>query len=165
MVPANRRYVIFEMSEVDLIDFSQVLQTSKDTLRLSNDGTKALIKYEPAPAQDEILYEEDDPEIREEVLYEEGDPEITEEVLYEEGDPELVDLNFNVGDVKQRAIRVGDVKQTAIRVGDIKILGRSGDEIPSSVDSLTTKSKGYTHFEILNELRGEEWTAPDIGVS
>ena len=148
MVPANRRYVIFEMSEVDLIDFGQVLQTSKETLRLSNDGTKALIKYEPAPAQEEILYEEGDPEIREEELYEESDPALDENgVMYDSN------------------VSLGDVKQTAIRVGDVKYPGRSGDEIPSSVDSLTTKSQGYTHFEILNELRGEEWVSPDIGIS
>jgi hypothetical protein len=141
MVPANRRYVIFDASEVALINFSEVLQTSPETLRLSVDETKALIKYEPAPAQEEVIYAEGDPEIQDEILYEEGDPALDEnDVMY--------DAN----------VSVGDVKQTAIRVGDVKIKGRTGDEVPASVQALTTKTQGYTHAEILELLRGEEWT-------
>jgi hypothetical protein len=41
----NRKYIIFNMSEVDSIDFSQVMETSKDTLRKSVDNTKAIVKY------------------------------------------------------------------------------------------------------------------------
>jgi hypothetical protein len=33
------------MSEVDKIDFSQVMETSKDTLRKSIDNTKSLVKW------------------------------------------------------------------------------------------------------------------------
>lgn len=42
----NRKFYIFDVSQVDLIDFSQVLETSKDTLRLSMDGTKTFIKFD-----------------------------------------------------------------------------------------------------------------------
>jgi len=38
-------YVIFEMSEVEIIDFSQVAETSQHTLRVSKDGSKSFIKY------------------------------------------------------------------------------------------------------------------------
>jgi len=41
----NRKYMIFNMSEVDNIDFSQVMETSKDTLRKSIDNTKSLVKW------------------------------------------------------------------------------------------------------------------------
>ena len=42
----NRTYVIFSTSERDSIDYSQVLETSRDTLRTSLDGTKTFVKYE-----------------------------------------------------------------------------------------------------------------------
>lgn len=42
----NRKFMIFNLSEIDKIDFSQVLETSKDTLRKSLDNTKTFIKWE-----------------------------------------------------------------------------------------------------------------------
>jgi hypothetical protein len=42
----DRQYVIFDMSEVGTINFSEVMETSVDTLRLSVDGTKSFVKYE-----------------------------------------------------------------------------------------------------------------------
>jgi hypothetical protein len=44
----DRQYVIFDMSEVGTINFSEVMETSADTLRLSVDGTKSFVKYEGA---------------------------------------------------------------------------------------------------------------------
>ena len=41
----NRRWLIIPSTLVDQIDFSQVLQTSKETLRYSVDGTKTFVKY------------------------------------------------------------------------------------------------------------------------
>lgn len=41
-----RTFVIFDVSEVGSIDFTQVLETSSDTLRLSVDGTKTFVKWE-----------------------------------------------------------------------------------------------------------------------
>ena len=49
----NRKYLIIPSSIVDNINFSQVHETSKDTLRYSVDGTKTFVKY------DLITYEED----------------------------------------------------------------------------------------------------------
>ncbi len=47
----NRRFVTFDMSEVNLIDFNQVHETAIDTLRLSVDGLKSFVKYDiPQPA-------------------------------------------------------------------------------------------------------------------
>ena len=42
----NRNYLIFNMSEVDSIDFTNVLETSTETLRLSVDETKSFVKWE-----------------------------------------------------------------------------------------------------------------------
>lgn len=39
-------YVIFNVSEIDEIDFNEVMQTSAETLRKSVDGTKTLVKWE-----------------------------------------------------------------------------------------------------------------------
>ena len=38
-------YVIYEMANVNAIDFSQVYETSLDTLRLSVNGEKTILKY------------------------------------------------------------------------------------------------------------------------
>jgi hypothetical protein len=37
---ANRRFVIFNVTELPLIDFNQVYETSIDTIRKSVDGTQ-----------------------------------------------------------------------------------------------------------------------------
>ena len=39
------KYVIFDMREVWEIDFDEVMETSIDTLRKSNDETKTFVKY------------------------------------------------------------------------------------------------------------------------
>ena len=43
---ANRRFVIFEVTELPLIDFNQVYETSADTVRKSVDETKTFIKWD-----------------------------------------------------------------------------------------------------------------------
>ena len=42
----SRKYLIIPVSEVSKVDFSQVLETSEETLRKSVDGTKTFIKWE-----------------------------------------------------------------------------------------------------------------------
>ncbi len=41
-----RNFMIFNVSELDLIDFTQVLETSEDTVRRSVDETKTFVKWE-----------------------------------------------------------------------------------------------------------------------
>jgi len=38
-------YIIFNISEIDKINFDEVRETSKDTIRLSIDGTKTFVKW------------------------------------------------------------------------------------------------------------------------
>jgi hypothetical protein len=42
----QRQFMIFNVSELPLIDFTQVLETSIDTVRKSIDGTKTFVKWE-----------------------------------------------------------------------------------------------------------------------
>jgi hypothetical protein len=42
----NRKYVIFNVSELSLVDFSQVYETSAETVRKSVDGTKTFVKWD-----------------------------------------------------------------------------------------------------------------------
>jgi hypothetical protein len=77
----NRKFMIFNVSELDQIDFTQVLENSLNTLRKSVDGTKTFVKWE-------------------------------------------------------------------------------SNEIPLSVNSLTTKEGPYTHQEIITLLMTTEWTDP-----
>ena len=53
---ANRRFVIFSVTELPLIDFNQVYETSIDTVRKSVDETETFVKYDlPEPSSVEAL--------------------------------------------------------------------------------------------------------------
>ena len=45
---SDKKYVIITKEEVANIDFSQVIETSVNTLRYNNDGTKTFVKFEGA---------------------------------------------------------------------------------------------------------------------
>jgi hypothetical protein len=42
----NREFMIFNVSELDQIDFTQVLETSAETVRKSVDETKTFVKWD-----------------------------------------------------------------------------------------------------------------------
>lgn len=42
----NRKFVIFSVTELDLVDFSQVLETSAQTVRKSVDENLTFVKYD-----------------------------------------------------------------------------------------------------------------------
>lgn len=42
----TRQFMIFNASEVNQIDFSEVMETSAETLRFSVDGTKTFVKWD-----------------------------------------------------------------------------------------------------------------------
>lgn len=42
----NRKYVIFNVSELGSVNFDEVLETSADTVRKSLDETKTFVKFE-----------------------------------------------------------------------------------------------------------------------
>jgi hypothetical protein len=42
----NKKYLIFDLSEIDKINFSQILTTSVNTMRKSLDGTNGIIKWD-----------------------------------------------------------------------------------------------------------------------
>jgi hypothetical protein len=47
----DRRFVIFNVSELSTIDFDQVFETSADTVRKSVNGTLTFVKYDlPMPS-------------------------------------------------------------------------------------------------------------------
>jgi hypothetical protein len=77
----NRRFVIFDLLEVDSIDFSQVHETSKETLRLSVDGTRSFVKYEiPQPPSISLLTTKSEEYTYTQILEILGGPEWTEEM-------------------------------------------------------------------------------------
>jgi hypothetical protein len=41
----NRKYIIFDVSELIKINFNEVMETSSNTLRVSLDGSKTFVKY------------------------------------------------------------------------------------------------------------------------
>ena len=42
----QKTYAIISVSELDLIDFSEIDETSKDTIRINNEQTQFVIKWE-----------------------------------------------------------------------------------------------------------------------
>ena len=48
LIPEDRVYVIFNVSELNTINFDEVLETSIDTVRKSVDETKTFVKFEGA---------------------------------------------------------------------------------------------------------------------
>ena len=52
----NRRFVIFNVTELPLIDFNQVYETSIDTVRKSVDETETFVKFDlPTPSSVDAL--------------------------------------------------------------------------------------------------------------
>lgn len=46
MAYENREFMIFNVSELDTIDFNEVLETSAETVRKSVDETKTFVKWD-----------------------------------------------------------------------------------------------------------------------
>jgi hypothetical protein len=42
----NRQFAIFSTTELNQIDFTEVLETSAETVRVSTDGTKTFVKWD-----------------------------------------------------------------------------------------------------------------------
>jgi hypothetical protein len=42
----NRNYLIFPVSQLNLVNFNEVLETSAETVRKSIDGTKTFVKWD-----------------------------------------------------------------------------------------------------------------------
>jgi hypothetical protein len=47
----QRNFAIFSLTEIEKIEFAQVLETSAETLRVSTDGTKSFIKWDGEPPE------------------------------------------------------------------------------------------------------------------
>jgi len=66
----NRKFMIFNVSELELIDFTQVCETSIDTVRKSVDETKTFVKWDSVeiPPSVEALTTKEGPYTYEEIL-------------------------------------------------------------------------------------------------
>jgi hypothetical protein len=69
MAYENRRYLIIPTSITGSINFSQVGETSTETLRLSVDGTKTFVKYEVHIEEEDRTETYTNPETGEEETY------------------------------------------------------------------------------------------------
>lgn len=66
----HRQFMIFNISELEQIDFTQVLESSPDTVRRSIDGTKTFVKWEGTviPSSVTALLTKEGPYTYEEIL-------------------------------------------------------------------------------------------------
>jgi hypothetical protein len=65
----NREFMIFSCSELNQIDFTQVLETSEETVRKSVDGLKTFVKWNgPIPESVLTLETKEGPYTYEEML-------------------------------------------------------------------------------------------------
>jgi hypothetical protein len=76
----NREFMIFSVTELDQIDFTQVLETSIDTVRKSVDGLKTFVKWDGViiPSSVEALTTKEGPYTYEEILQILATPEWTD---------------------------------------------------------------------------------------
>lgn len=67
---SNREFMIFSVTELDSVDFTQVLETSVDTVRKSVDGTKTFVKWngETIPSSVDALTTKEGPYTYDEIL-------------------------------------------------------------------------------------------------
>ena len=76
----NRKFMIFNVSELDTIDFTQVHETSADTVRKSIDGTRTFVKWDgETPSSVAALTTAEGPYTYEEILTILAGPEWTSE--------------------------------------------------------------------------------------
>jgi hypothetical protein len=77
---SNREFMIFSVTELDSVDFTQVLETSIDTVRKSVDGTKTFVKWngETIPSSVDALTTKEGPYTYEEILVILATPEWTD---------------------------------------------------------------------------------------
>jgi hypothetical protein len=65
----NREFMIFNVSELDKIDFTQVHETSAETVRKSVDGTQTFVKWDgETPSSVSSLTTSEGPYTYEEIL-------------------------------------------------------------------------------------------------
>ena len=78
----HRNFMIFDVSELGTIDFSQVLETSIDTVRKSVDETKTFVKWDgnTIPSSVEAVKTKDGPYTYEEILVILSRPEWTNNI-------------------------------------------------------------------------------------
>jgi len=76
----NRQFMIFNVSEITNVDFSQVLETSAETVRKSVDETKTFVKWdgETVPASVESLTTKEGPYTYDEIIAILATPEWTD---------------------------------------------------------------------------------------
>ena len=76
----NREFMIFNVSELDTIDFNEELETSAETVRKSVDETKTFVKWDGAiiPSSVDLLTTKEGPYTYEEMLTILATPEWTD---------------------------------------------------------------------------------------
>ena len=76
--------MIFAVSELNSVDFTQVLETSIDTVRKSVDGTKTFVKWsgDTIPSSVDALTTKEGPYTYEEMLNILSGPEWTDPILF-----------------------------------------------------------------------------------
>jgi hypothetical protein len=74
-----KTYIIINMTEIGLVDFNEILETSEETLRLSVDGLQTVIKWEGSePSFVATLSSYDGPYTHSEILTIMATPEWTD---------------------------------------------------------------------------------------
>ena len=80
----NRKYIIFNVSELDKVDFNEVQETSSDTVRKSVDETLTFVKYDSdeMPPSIESLTTKQGPYTQTEILEIINTPEWVKEEIH-----------------------------------------------------------------------------------
>jgi len=81
----DRKFMIFNVSELNIINFNEVLETSEETVRKSVDETKTFVKWESdeIPVSVQNLTTKEGPYTYQEILQILSTPEWTDEQINE----------------------------------------------------------------------------------
>lgn len=70
MTYENRQYMIFNVSEIENVDFNEVMESSPETIRKSLDNTKTFVKWsgDTIPNSIDLLTTKDGPYTHSEIM-------------------------------------------------------------------------------------------------
>jgi dynactin complex subunit len=81
----NRRWLIIPTTDIDKINFDEVLQISPETLRLSKDQSKTFIKYDIYTVEEDIIHNTTNPETGDPIINTVSAGTYGRPSIYEEG--------------------------------------------------------------------------------
>ena len=145
---ADRRWIFLNKADIDSIDFDQVMQTSKDTLRHSLDGAKTFVKYPVSICPIAEAYDDEDNPIYADNVASNGD---TYQFQYAQISVTGNEPNGTIDDLN-------NIVGSGLLAASGTVLGRPS--VYEKAIEISGKTE-FKHSEVLSILVGSDWTNPN----